>query len=65
MSMVLGRTGRIFLLGLPSGTLVARIGVRGTLLLGDAARAPLIAAIPLLSHLDALAFPAMLAISLT
>jgi MFS family permease len=66
MSMVLAaQVAGIVLLGLPSGPLVARLGVRRTLLLGDAARAPLIAGIPILFHLDALAFPAILAISFT
>ena len=66
MSMVLAaQVAGIVLLGLPSGPLVARLGVRGSLLLGDACRAPLVAAIPILFHLDALAFPAILAISFT
>ena len=50
----------IALLGIPSGGLIARIGARRTLILGDAARAPLMASIPLLHELDVLSFPLLL-----
>ena len=38
----------IALLGIPSGALVAKLGARRTMVLGDAGRAPLMLAIPLL-----------------
>jgi hypothetical protein len=40
--------------GIPSGTLVMRLGARRTMLLCDAARAPLITAIPILHWTGAL-----------
>jgi MFS family permease len=48
------------LLGIPSGTLVTRLGARRSMLLADLARAPLIAAIPVLHSLDVLTFPLLL-----
>ena len=36
------------LLGIPSGSLIARLGARSTMLVSDAVRAPLIALVPLL-----------------
>jgi predicted MFS family arabinose efflux permease len=48
--------------GIPSGTLVARLGARRTMLLCDAARAPLIAAIPVLHWTGVLTFPLLLAV---
>src|SRR5687768_7582108 len=50
------------LLGIPSGTLVQRLGSRTTMLIADAARAPLLAAIPALYALDVLTFPLLLAV---
>jgi MFS family permease len=50
----------IALLGIPSGTLVSRLGARRTMLLGDALRAPLMASIPLLHAAGALSFPLLL-----
>jgi MFS family permease len=50
----------IAILGIPSGTLVTRIGARRSMLLADLARAPLIAAIPLLHAAGALTFPLLL-----
>jgi MFS family permease len=44
-------------LPLPAGTLIARIGARKTMVIADAARLPLLAAIPALYSLDALSFP--------
>jgi MFS family permease len=44
-------------LPLPAGTLIARIGARQTMVIADAARLPLLAAIPALYSLDALSFP--------
>jgi MFS family permease len=52
----------VALLGIPAGLLVARIGVRRTMLAGDGLRAPLIALIPLLHMLGVLSFPILLLI---
>jgi MFS family permease len=50
----------VALLGIPSGTLVTRLGARRTMLLGDSARAPLMAAIPLLHAAGVLSFGLLL-----
>jgi len=50
------------LAGPASGRVADRLGLRGTLLLCDVARAPLMAAIPTLHLLHALSFPVLLAI---
>lgn len=50
------------LLGIPSGTVVTRLGARRTMLVGDLARAPLIASIPVLYAAGWLSFPLLLAI---
>ncbi|WP_405092180.1 MFS transporter [Micromonospora sp. NBC_01392] len=50
-------------LGLPSGRVVARLGVRRTMLICDAARVPLMALIPLLHQADWLSLPALLVVS--
>ena len=47
----------VALLGIPSGTVVTRIGARNTMLICDFARAPIVAAIPLLHAADMLSFP--------
>lgn len=52
----------IALLGIPSGSLVARWGARQTMLWCDAARAVLIAAFPVLHFLGLLSFPVLLAL---
>jgi Na+/melibiose symporter-like transporter len=44
-------------LPLPAGSLIARIGARQTMVIADAARLPLLAAIPALYSLDVLSFP--------
>src|SRR5256714_13081868 len=44
-------------LPVPAGALIARIGARQTMVIADAARLPLLAAIPALYSLDALSFP--------
>jgi MFS family permease len=44
-------------LPLPAGWLIARIGARQTMVIADAARLPLLAAIPALYSFDALSFP--------
>ena len=45
------------LLGIPSGTLVSRLGARKTMIVSDALRIPLMASIPLLNAAGALSFP--------
>ena len=50
------------LLGIPSGTVVERLGGRTTMLVCDAARAPLLASIPLLHAAGLLSFPLLLAL---
>src|SRR4051812_12064254 len=48
--------------GIPSGSVVTRIGARATMLYSDALRAPLIALVPLLYWTDHLSFPLLLGI---
>ncbi|HXG75552.1 MAG TPA: MFS transporter [Gaiellaceae bacterium] len=63
MSLVLAaELAPMAILGIPSGALVQRLGARTTMLLADAARAPILASIPLLHALGALSFPLLLAI---
>jgi MFS family permease len=52
----------VALLGIPSGLLVQRLGVRRTMLACDLLRAPLLALVPLLHWLDLLSFPLLLVI---
>jgi MFS family permease len=52
----------IALLGIPSGTVVTRLGARKTMLVCDLARAPIVAAVPLLHSADLLSFPLLLAL---
>jgi MFS family permease len=52
----------IAILGIPSGTVVARYGARLTMIVSDVARAPLIASIPVLHALGWLSFPLLLAL---
>jgi MFS family permease len=52
----------IALLGIPSGTVVSRLGARRTMLYGDLGRAPLMASIPLLHSAGWLSFGVLLAI---
>jgi len=52
----------IAILGIPSGSVIARYGARRTMLVSDLIRAPLLASIPLLHELGALSFPLLLAI---
>src|SRR5947207_5668465 len=47
-------------LPLPAGSLIARIGARQTMVITDAARLPLLSAIPALYSLDALSFPLLI-----
>jgi MFS family permease len=51
------------LLGIPSGTVATRLGPRRTMIACDLARAPLVAAIPVLHWLGALDFGVLLAIA--
>ena len=53
----------VVLVGLFSGNLVARLGARRTMLIGDAARVPLMASIPLLHLAGGLNLPILLAVS--
>jgi predicted MFS family arabinose efflux permease len=52
----------VALLGLPSGLLVQRWGVRRTLITGDTLRGPLIALVPILHLAGLLRFPVLLAV---
>jgi MFS family permease len=52
----------IAVLGIPSGSVIAKLGARRTMLFADLARAPLIASIPLLHELGVLSFPLLLVI---
>ena len=51
----------VAILGIPSGTVVAKLGARRTLLACDAGRAPVMLAIPLLHSAGLLSFPLLLA----
>ncbi|MDX6415114.1 MAG: hypothetical protein QOH23_2524 [Gaiellaceae bacterium] len=51
----------IGLLGIPAGTVIARLGAKRTMNLADAARAPLMAAVPVLHWTGHLSFPLLLA----
>jgi MFS family permease len=50
------------LLGIPSGAVVSKLGARRTMMVADAARAPLMASIPLLHSAGELSFPVLLGI---
>ena len=50
----------VALLGIPSGTVVARLGARNTMLLGDVCRAPVLLAVPVLHSAGVLSFPLLL-----
>ncbi len=52
----------IAILGIPSGTVIARYGARRTMIVSDVIRAPLLASIPVLHALGWLTFPLLLAI---
>ena len=61
MSLVLAaEIAPMAILGIPSGMVVERLGARTTMLVCDAARVPLLAALPLLHSADALSFPLLL-----
>jgi MFS family permease len=50
------------LLGIPSGSVIARLGARKSMLVADAVRAPLIALVPVLHWTGHLSYPLLLAI---
>jgi MFS family permease len=50
------------LFGIPSGSVVSRLGARTTMLVSDLVRAPLVALVPVLHWTGHLTFPALLAI---
>lgn len=50
----------VALLGIPSGIVISKWGARKTMVVGDAARAPLMLAIPLLHEAGWLSFPVLL-----
>lgn len=50
----------IAVLGIPSGAVVARLGARRTMIIGDAARVPLMVSIPLLHEAGVLSFGLLL-----
>src|SRR5262249_2983134 len=63
MSTVLAVESRpLALLRIPSGSVVARLGARRSVLVADAIRAPLIALVPLLHWTGQLSYPLLLAI---
>ena len=64
MALVLAvQSASMAVFGFLSGNVAARLGPRRTMLVADAARAPLVALIPLLHALDALSFPLILVIA--
>ena len=64
LGLVLGIESIPFVtLPLPAGSLIARIGARQTIVIADAARLPLLAAIPALYSLDALSFPLLVVLA--
>lgn len=63
MSIVLAvEVSPMALLGIPSGTLVARLGSRRMMLVSDGVRAPLVALVPILHWSGHLTFPLLLVI---
>lgn len=61
MSLVLAaEIAPMAILGIPSGTLVQKLGSRTTMLIADFARAPILASIPLLHSQGMLSFPLLL-----
>ena len=61
MAVVLAvESASLAVFGFLSGDIAARLGPRRTMLVADAVRAPLVAAVPLLHALDALSFPLLL-----
>jgi MFS family permease len=63
MGLVLAcQTLPAFALGIPGGSVVAALGARRALVLGDALRAPLLVSVPVLHAAGLLSFPALLAL---
>jgi MFS family permease len=63
MAIVLAvESASLAVFGFLSGNVAARLGLRRTMLIADAVRAPLLALVPLLHALDALSFPLLLAL---
>jgi MFS family permease len=63
MAIVLAvESASLAVFGFLSGNVAARLGLRRTMLIADAVRAPLIALVPVLHALDALSFPLLLAL---
>jgi MFS family permease len=61
MGLVLAcQTLPAFALGIPGGAVVAMLGARRSLILGDALRAPLLVAVPVLHAAGVLSFPVLL-----
>ena len=61
MGLVLAcQTLPAFVLGIPGGSVVAALGARRSLVRGDALRAPLLVAVPVLHAAGVLSFPALL-----
>ena len=52
----------VALFGILSGSLIGRLGARRTMIIGDAARIPLMVAIPVLHSFELLSFPLLLAL---
>jgi MFS family permease len=50
----------IAIVGIPAGSVIARLGGKRTMLVSDAARGPLLLVIPILHHSSHLSFPALL-----
>jgi MFS family permease len=53
----------VALVGIPSGSLISRLGAKRTMLVADAARGPLLLVIPILHHTGHLSFAALLAVT--
>lgn len=63
MGLVLAcQTLPAFALGIPGGSVVAALGARRSLVLGDALRAPLLVSVPVLHAAGTLSFPILLAL---
>lgn len=53
----------IAVVGIPAGSVIARLGAKRTMLVCDAARGPLMLVIPILHRTDQLSFPALLGVT--
>jgi MFS family permease len=60
--VVAAEAAGVGIVGFAAGNLVGRLGLRRTMLVADACRAPLVASIPVLYAVDLLAFPLLLAL---